>query len=285
MKRSDFRFLDTLRVRWAEVDMQKIVFNGHYLTYIDTAVAGYWRALAMPYEATMAQLGSDLFVRKATLEYEGSARYDEQLAVGVRCARVGNSSLSFSAAVFRGEQRLVLAELVYVHADPAAQASRPVPAALRDLFTAFEAGEPMTSVRLGGWQELGDEAHALRKAVFHDEQRIAANLMVDGADESAVHAVSRNRLGLAIASGRLLPARDGVSQIGRMATHAALRGTGHGRELLQALMQAARGRGDRAVRLNAQASAIGFYQRLGFEFEGAPFEEAGIPHQAMSKAL
>ena len=31
MKRSEFRFFDPQRVRWAEVDMQKIVFNGHYL--------------------------------------------------------------------------------------------------------------------------------------------------------------------------------------------------------------------------------------------------------------
>jgi acyl-CoA thioesterase FadM len=29
MKRSDFRFLESLRVRWVEVDMQKIVFNGY----------------------------------------------------------------------------------------------------------------------------------------------------------------------------------------------------------------------------------------------------------------
>jgi YbgC/YbaW family acyl-CoA thioester hydrolase len=42
MKRSDFRFLHRLRVRWAEIDMQKIVFNGHYLTYLDTAVTAYW---------------------------------------------------------------------------------------------------------------------------------------------------------------------------------------------------------------------------------------------------
>lgn len=27
---ADFRLLHRLRVRWAEVDMQKIVFNGHY---------------------------------------------------------------------------------------------------------------------------------------------------------------------------------------------------------------------------------------------------------------
>ena len=48
MKKSDFRFRDRLRVRWAEIDAQQIVFNGHYLMYFDTAMAGYWRALAMP---------------------------------------------------------------------------------------------------------------------------------------------------------------------------------------------------------------------------------------------
>ena len=85
MNRSDFRFSERLRVRWAEIDAQKIVFNGHYLMYFDTAVAGYWRALAMPYAETMAQLDGDLFVRKATLDYLGSARYDDVLDIAMRC--------------------------------------------------------------------------------------------------------------------------------------------------------------------------------------------------------
>jgi len=41
MKRQDFRFFHRLRVRWVEVDMQKIVFNAHYLMYFDTAMADY----------------------------------------------------------------------------------------------------------------------------------------------------------------------------------------------------------------------------------------------------
>src|SRR5258708_7538828 len=49
MPRADFVCVSRLRVRWAEVDMQKIVFNGHYLTYIDTAVAEYWREIGLPY--------------------------------------------------------------------------------------------------------------------------------------------------------------------------------------------------------------------------------------------
>ena len=98
MNRADFRFTERLRVRWAEIDAQQIVFNGHYLAYFDTAVGGYWRALALPYADTMKALGGDLFVRKATLEYLGSARYDDQLEIGVRCLRVDASAKSATSA-------------------------------------------------------------------------------------------------------------------------------------------------------------------------------------------
>ena len=79
MKRSDFRFFHRLRVRWAEVDMQKIVFNAHYLMYFDTAIADYWRALAMPYDEAMALLGGDIFLKKGAIEFHASARMDDRL--------------------------------------------------------------------------------------------------------------------------------------------------------------------------------------------------------------
>ena len=41
MQRTDFRCFHRLRVRWAEVDIQKIVFNAHYLTYADCAMTDY----------------------------------------------------------------------------------------------------------------------------------------------------------------------------------------------------------------------------------------------------
>ena len=100
MKRQDFRFFHRLRVRWAEVDMQKIVFNAHYLMYFDTAITDYWRALALPYEEAMVQLGGDLYVKKATLEYHGSARFDDRIDVALKCARIGNSSMRFQARSF-----------------------------------------------------------------------------------------------------------------------------------------------------------------------------------------
>ncbi|MDO9091534.1 MAG: YbgC/FadM family acyl-CoA thioesterase [Rubrivivax sp.] len=285
MKRSDFRHLERLRVRWAEVDLQKIVFNGHYLMYVDTAVAGYWRALAMPYHETMEQLQGDLYVRKVTLEYLGSARYDEQLVVAIRCGRIGNSSLQFQTGIFRGEQLLVHGELVYVFADPATQTSKPVPPALRELFTAYEAGESVAEVRLGNWAELGPAARVLRHQVFAAEQGIAADLMSDAADEDAVHALAFNRFGLPLASGCLLQAAPGVAKIGRMATAASVRGAGLGASVLRALMEQARARGDHEVMVHAQTSANGFYLRAGFTPHGDVFHEAGVPHQEMRRML
>ena len=289
MKRTDFRFFDRLRVRWAEIDAQKIVFNGHYLMYFDTAVAGYWRALAMPYAQTMERLGGDLYVRKATVEYQGSARYDDVLDVGMRCARIGNSSILFSGAAFRQDRLLVSCELVYVFADPRTQTSKPVPEALRDILNAFEAGESMVDVRVGGWDALGLHARAIRTEVFIDEQRIPVEMEWDQADAGAVHAVACNRFGLPLATGRLLPhtpgGAPGVGRIGRMASIQSVRGSGVGRQVLDALLGAAKVRGDRELLLHAQTSAQGFYARAGFVPAGPVFEEAGIAHIEMRRAL
>ncbi len=285
MKRGEYRFFDHLRVRWAEIDAQKIVFNAHYLMYFDTAVASYWRALALPYAETMESLGGDLYVRKATVEYHGSARYDDRLDIGMRCARIGNSSIQFLGGVFRGDDLLVEGELIYVFADPRTQTSRPVPPALRDMLQGFEAGQPMVEVRVGDWAALGAHASAIRTEVFVNEQRIPAEMEWDAADADGVHAVAYNRLGLPLATGRLLQHVPGVAKIGRMAVSQAVRGSGVGREVLQALMAAAQGRGDREVLLHAQQSAAPFYARAGFTARGETFEEAGIPHVEMVRAL
>lgn len=285
LSRSDFRCFHRLRVRWAEVDMQKIVFNAHYLMYFDTAITDYWRAVALPYEEAMHRLGGDLYVVKATVEFHASARMDDQIDVAMKCSRIGNSSLTFTGAIFRGEQHLISGEIVYVFADPATQTSRPVPPALREILLGYEAGEPMLDVRVGPWSELGADARALRQAVFVEEQGIPKDLEQDAADAQALHAVAYNRLGQAVATGRLLPAQDGVAQVGRLAVHRVLRGSGVGRQLLSALAGAARARGDRELMLHAQRSAEGFYDRLGYLRRGDPFEEAGVSHVEMVTAL
>jgi len=143
MPKADFVCAPQLRVRWAEVDMQKIVFNGHYLTYIDTAVAEYWRAIGLPYpDGYVERYATDLFLRKATLEYLGSAHYDDMLTVCCRVAKLGRTSMTFRFEIYHEAELLITAELVYVNADPAAMKAAPLPDELRKKIAGYERVAP-----------------------------------------------------------------------------------------------------------------------------------------------
>jgi YbgC/YbaW family acyl-CoA thioester hydrolase len=150
MAREDFHCAARLRVRWAEVDMQKIVFNGHYLTYIDTAIAGYWREIGLPYpHGYVDRYANDVFLRKATVEYLGSARYDDVLSVLSRVAKLGRTSMTFHFEIYREEpdlspSPLVTAELVYVNAEPATMKPAPLPGDLRHRVKQYERIAPQS---------------------------------------------------------------------------------------------------------------------------------------------
>ena len=285
MTRNDFRLLHRLRVRWVEVDLQKIVFNGHYLMYFDTAMADYWRALAIPYEDTMHQLGGDLYVKKASLEYHASAQYDDRLDVGLRCQRIGNSSIQFVGGIFSGDQLLITGELLYVYANPNTKTSMPVPQVLRETMLGFEEGQTVTTLETGHWSTLKEKAQPVRTQVFVQEQGIDAKDEWDTADADAVHAVVTNRFGHPLGTARLLKKSPGVAQIGRMAVVRVMRGSGIGGQLLNALVDIAKARGDKEVLLHAQTSAQAFYAREGFVPVGEPFDEVGIAHIEMRKVL
>ena len=135
---SHYNFHYPLRVRWAEVDRQGIVFNGHYLTYFDVGITEYWRAIGLPYPDGVAEAGSDLFVVKTLINYHGSAEYDDVLDIGVRAARIGNSSMSFEIGISRDGELLIVGEVVYVNADPETRRPQGVPDKLRHAVEHFE---------------------------------------------------------------------------------------------------------------------------------------------------
>jgi acyl-CoA thioester hydrolase len=144
MARSDFSFFHTLRVRWAEVDMQAIVFNGHYMTYFDVAFTEYWRATGLPGPLQQAKEGREMFARKATVEFLAPARFDDMLDIGVRCAALGRSSMRFTLEIHRGDEHLISGELVYVYADVEARKGVPLPGDWREKLIGFEKLAPIT---------------------------------------------------------------------------------------------------------------------------------------------
>jgi len=136
-------------------------------------------------------------------------------------------------------------------------------------------------IELGAWDELRDEALAIRYAVFVEEQLVPEEMELDEFDPLSVHALARDADGSAIGTGRLLP--DG--HIGRMAVLAKARGRGVGGALLRALMDESRRRGNREAMLNAQVQAQSFYERHGYAVDGDVYDDAGIPHIAMRRRL
>ncbi|MDI9853663.1 GNAT family N-acetyltransferase [Comamonas sp. 17RB] len=284
MQPEDFRCKHRLVVRWSEVDAQKIVFNAHYMMYADVAVTEYWRQVAMPYDASWGLLGGELYVKKADVTYHAAAVMGDVLDVGIRCVKQGNTSLQFECGIFRGRQLLNTVQLVYVFAD-ASRTPQPVPQALRDLLTAFEAGEEMVRLESGNWNDLGRSAERLRVDVFVREQGVPPEIEMDEYDPICRHVVAFNRLNQAVGTGRLIGDGPGVGRIGRMAVARELRGSRVGRQVLDCLVEAARTRGDSEVVLHAQCHAQNFYTRAGFVPEGEVYAEAGIDHITMRRVL
>jgi len=139
----------------------------------------------------------------------------------------------------------------------------------------------MIEIRLLQWPQAKEAASRIRFTVFVEEQRVPAEIELDEHDSTSLHALAVDGHGETVGTGRLLP--DG--HIGRMAVSRHARSQGVGGAILEALVEAARQRGDREVVLAAQTHAIDFYRRHGFSEEGAEYEEAGIPHRDMRRRL
>lgn len=138
----------------------------------------------------------------------------------------------------------------------------------------------MPRIVLLDWESARAEASRIRTEVFVREQRVPAEIEMDERDAACLHALAYVD-GKAVGTGRLLP--DG--HIGRMAVLKASRALGVGGAILERLVEEARRRGMREVRLAAQTHALAFYARHGFAAVGEVFEEAGIPHQEMRRVL
>jgi len=137
--KNDFRFYHSLRVRFAETDLQGIVFNGNYLTYYDVAWTEYFRAVGLTWQDLLS-LGADTVLARTTMEFKAPARFDDVLEVYTRVSKIGNSSITFEFEIYvQGEERLIgAASSLYVCIDPETLKPVRVPEQLRARLAEFE---------------------------------------------------------------------------------------------------------------------------------------------------
>ena len=92
-----------LRVRYAECDAQKVVFNAHYGHYLDLASLEFFRALGLADQMVNGPLDYQLV--KQTIEWKSPARFDQVLEISLRAAHMGNTSFAPGCRVSRRRPR------------------------------------------------------------------------------------------------------------------------------------------------------------------------------------
>jgi acyl-CoA thioester hydrolase len=115
---ADFAFFEPARVRWADVDMQGIVFNPNYLVYADNAMTEYMRTVGFPYPQALLPFGADIFAVGSSIDFKASDRFDDLLRIGARIERFGRTSFRFRISVFRDDELLADISNTYVCATP-----------------------------------------------------------------------------------------------------------------------------------------------------------------------
>lgn len=144
MAREEFRFVHTLRVRYDEIDGQRIVYNGRYLTYMDLAQTEYFRTGLGHHLFDLADANVfDVATVHVEMDYYRAFALDDIIEIGVRCTAIGTTSVTFEYEMWKqGEESARFrATGIYVNYDMATQAKRPVPVLVREAIARFEGWE------------------------------------------------------------------------------------------------------------------------------------------------
>jgi acyl-CoA thioester hydrolase len=134
-------YVHTLRVRYGECDMQRVVFNANYFVYLDDAV-DMWTRHALSVELAKAgsstdlhAIGFDFMLKTTQLTWHSPVRFGDTLAMHCEVSRWGNSS--FDVAIngsVDGDSRFD-AVITYVSVDPTSQRPAPIPAMVKEALS------------------------------------------------------------------------------------------------------------------------------------------------------
>ena len=128
-----------IRIRYVDCDMQGIVYNAHYLTFVDDAFDCWLRNLDQAFESTF---GWEVMVKKVGITWESSAKFADQLEIYCTVGRWGNTSF---AGLFEGKvnsQTIFTASVTYVCVDHETYRPIPVPSQLQKHLSVPSAGTP-----------------------------------------------------------------------------------------------------------------------------------------------
>jgi acyl-CoA thioester hydrolase len=103
-----------LEVRYGEVDLQRVVFNAHYLAYLDDAMDRWLRALDGDFES----MGWDFMLKRADLVWSAAAGLGDRVSIDSHVSTWGRTSFVVRHEVSVGGEGVLSAHITYVSVDP-----------------------------------------------------------------------------------------------------------------------------------------------------------------------
>ena len=120
----------TIDVRYGEVDRQGVVFNAHYLSYIDHAMETWLR----PVHAVRESLGWEMVLKRCSIEWFASVGHGDLLDIDVAVARWGRTSFDLGYRGHSADREVFGARVLYVSVEHATLAPMETPAAIREFM-------------------------------------------------------------------------------------------------------------------------------------------------------
>jgi acyl-CoA thioester hydrolase len=102
----------TIRVRYAETDQMRVVYNGEYLTYFEVGRTEALRAFGLPY-TELEKEGYLLPVIEAFIQYKSPAFYDDILEITASLSSCITATITISYIIRRKD--ILIAEGRTVH--------------------------------------------------------------------------------------------------------------------------------------------------------------------------
>jgi acyl-CoA thioester hydrolase len=125
-------FTHHVRVRYAEVDAQDVVFNAHYLTYFDDAMTRFVDALGYEPKETFTEGGAfDVMLVRSVIDWQGSAGFDDVVDIAVTPTRLGTSSFDVTFTATVDGVTAAVGVTTYVSVVPGEARACPIPAGVR----------------------------------------------------------------------------------------------------------------------------------------------------------
>jgi len=133
-------FSYNFRIRYSEVDAQKIVYNSHYLTFLDVSIFEFFDAIGFNQEEYIKETNNEFHTVRAVVEYKAPATLGDTIEVLTRIKKIGNSSITFQQEIYLHESNKLLAtgEIVWVNTNQEEMVPTTVPDYLRQLLKDYQ---------------------------------------------------------------------------------------------------------------------------------------------------